>query len=228
MNISDCVMIILLLTNFSLLASSRLDACIRIITFQGILIAFLPILAVREAHTAFSYHPYFLALVILAVKGILFPILLKYTLRSVKVRREIEPFVGYGASIIIGVFAMVFSFWVCREIPIHDKMLSASALPIAIFTIFSGLFMIVSRVKAITQAIGYIVFENGIYVFGSALLIEQSFLVELGVIFDVFVMVFILGIMTFHINRAFDHINTARFGSGRNRGKLKSSRRMTD
>ena len=212
MNMSDCIMIILLLTNLSLLASSRLGACIRIMTFQGIIIAFLPILAVKETHTAFSYYPYLLALVILTVKGILFPVLLKYTLRSVNVRREIEPFVGYGASIIIGVVALILSFWVCSQIPIHDTMLSASALPIAIFTIFCGLFMIVSRVKAITQVIGYIVFENGIYVFGSALLIEQSFLVEVGIILDVFVVIFIMGIMTFHINRAFDHIDTDRLG----------------
>ena len=212
MNMSDCVMIILLLTNLSLLASSRLGACIRIMTFQGIIIAFLPILAVKETHTAFSYYPYLLALVILTVKGILFPVLLKYTLRSVNVRREIEPFVGYGASIIIGVVALILSFWVCSRIPIYDTMLSASALPIAIFTIFCGLFMIISRVKAITQVIGYIVFENGIYVFGSALLIEQSFLVEVGIILDVFVVIFIMGIMTFHINRAFDHIDTDRLG----------------
>lgn len=210
MNLSDCIMIILLLTNLSLLASSRLGACIRIMTFQGIIIAFLPILALREAHSAFSYYPYLLALVILTVKGVLFPLLLKYTLRSVNVRREIEPFVGYGASIIIGVTALILSFWVCSKIPVHAKMLSASALPIAIFTIFCGLFLIVSRVKAITQVIGYIVFENGIYVFGSALLIEQSFLVEVGIILDVFVVIFIMGIMTFHINRAFDHIDTDR------------------
>ena len=210
MNIADCVMIILLLTNLSLLSSSGLGACIRIMTFQGIIIAFLPLLAVKETHSAFSYYPYLLALVILTVKGILFPLLLKYTLRSVNVRREIEPFIGYGASIIIGVIALILSFWVCRQIPIHNQMLSASALPIAIFTIFCGLFVIVSRVKALTQVIGYIVFENGIYVFGSALLIEQSFLVELGIILDVFVVIFIMGIMTFHINRAFDHIDTDR------------------
>lgn len=210
MNMSDCIMIVLLLTNLSLLASSRLGACIRIMTFQGIIIAFLPILAVKEAHSAFSYYPYLLALVILTVKGILFPLLLKYTLRSVNVRREIEPFVGYGASIIIGVVALILSFWVCRQIPVHNQILSTSALPIAIFTTFCGLFLIVSRVKAITQVIGYIVFENGIYVFGSALLIEQGFLVELGIILDVFVVIFIMGIMTFHINRAFDHIDTDR------------------
>ena len=210
MNMSDCVMIILLLTNLSLLASSRLGACIRIMTFQGVIIAFLPILAVRETHTVFSYYPYLLALVILTVKGVLFPLLLKYTLRSVNVRREIEPFVGYGASIIIGVIVLIFSFWLCSQIPVHSKMLAVSALPIAIFTIFCGLFVIVSRVKAVTQVIGYIVFENGIYVFGSALLIEQSFLVEVGIILDVFVVIFIMGIMTFHINRAFDHIDTDR------------------
>ncbi len=207
MNAADTIMIFLILTNLSLLASSRFNACIKIVALQGVIVGLLPLIAANGPLTIYSY---LLALLIVTVKGILFPYLLKHTLRSVNVRREIEPFIGYGASIIIGVLALIVSFWLTTHIPFHDKILSTTAPAVAFFTIFCGLFIIVSRVQALTQVMGYIVFENGIYIFGSALLIEQSFLVELGIILDVFVVVFIMGITMFHISRAFDHIDTDR------------------
>ncbi len=214
MNIADTIMIFLILTNLSLLASSRLNACIKMVALQGILVGLLPLIAVKGPLTIYSY---LLALLIIAVKGVIFPYLLKYTLRSVDVRREIEPFIGYGASIIIGVIALIISFWLSMHIPFPEKILSNSAPAVSFFTIFCGLFLIVSRVKALTQVMGYIVFENGIYIFGSALFIEQSFLVELGIILDVFVVVFIMGIMMFHISRAFDHIDTDKLGEAKSR-----------
>ena len=202
-------MILLILTNLSLLASSRINACIKTVAMQGLIVGLLPLIASKGPLTIYAY---LLALLIITVKGILFPYLLRYTLRSVDVRREIEPFVGYGASIIIGVVALIVSSWLCMHVQFPEKILCQSAPAAAFFTIFCGLFLIVSRVKALTQVIGYVVFENGIYMFGSAMLIEQSFLVELGIILDVFVVVFIMGIITFHISRAFDHIDTDKLG----------------
>ncbi len=215
MNLPDSIMIFLILTNLSLLASSRLNACIKTVAIQGIIVGFLPLIATKCPLTIYSY---LLAILIITVKGILFPYLLRYTLRSVDVRREIEPFIGYGASIIIGVIALIMSFWLCRHITFPEPILSYTAPAAAFFTIFCGLFLIVSRVKALTQVIGYVVFENGIYMFGSAMLIEQSFLVELGIILDVFVVVFIMGIMMFHISRAFDHIDTNKLGESEKKG----------
>ena len=43
---------------------------------------------------------------------------------------------------------------------------------------------------------------------GVALVEEQPFLVEIGILLDVFAAVFIMGIAIFHINREFDHIDT--------------------
>jgi hydrogenase-4 component E len=74
--------------------------------------------------------------------------------------------------------------------------------------IFTGLFLIVSRRKALMQVLGYIVLENGIYAFGVALVVESPLLVELGVLLDVFVAVFVMGITMFHLSRAFDDIDT--------------------
>ena len=80
--------------------------------------------------------------------------------------------------------------------------------PAALFTILVGLFLIVSRRKALNQVLGYLVLENGIYAFGVAPgAASVPLLVELGVLLDVFVAVFVMGIAIYHINREFDHID---------------------
>jgi hydrogenase-4 component E len=81
-------------------------------------------------------------------------------------------------------------------------------VPVAFFSILTGLFVIVSRKNAITQVLGYIVMENGIYTFGIALAVKQPLLVEFGILLDIFVGVFVMGITIFNINREFEHIDT--------------------
>ena len=81
-------------------------------------------------------------------------------------------------------------------------------MPAGLFTVWTGLFMIVARRKAITQVLGFIVLENGIFTLGIVLVEAMPLLVELGVLLDIFVAVFVMGIIVFNINREFDHINT--------------------
>jgi hydrogenase-4 component E len=83
-------------------------------------------------------------------------------------------------------------------------------VPVALFSIFVGLFLIVARRKAITQVLGYLVLENGIYAFGLGAVHDASMLVELGILLDLVVAVFVMGIAIFHIARDFDHIDTDR------------------
>jgi len=87
-------------------------------------------------------------------------------------------------------------------------MTSALLVPVALSSILIGLFLIVSRKKAVNQVLGFLVLENGIFTFGVGLVRELSLLVELGVLLDVFVAVFVMGIMIFHISREFDHLDT--------------------
>jgi hydrogenase-4 component E len=90
------------------------------------------------------------------------------------------------------------------------EIASSLVVPVAFFTITSGLFLIVSRKKALTQVLGYLVMENGIYVFGTSIAARQPLLVELGILLDVFVAVFVMGIAIFHINREFEHTDVDR------------------
>jgi hydrogenase-4 component E len=58
----------------------------------------------------------------------------------------------------------------------------------------------------LNQVVGYLVLENGVYLFGLILAPEVPLLVELGILLDVFVAVFVMGIAIFHISREFDHL----------------------
>ncbi len=102
---------------------------------------------------------------------------------------------------------LCLSFWMASRLTPPQPLASPLILPFALTTILIGLFLIVSRKTALMQVVGYLVMENGIYIFGVALAQEEPFLVEMGVLLDVFVAVFVMGIAIFHINREFDHID---------------------
>ena len=81
------------------------------------------------------------------------------------------------------------------------------SMPVALFMIFVGLFVIISRRTALSQILGYIILENGVYAFGMVILAEVPVLVELGVLLDAFVAVFVMGVAIYHISREFDHVD---------------------
>jgi hydrogenase-4 component E len=167
---------------------------------------------------------WFLAGTVLVLKGIAFPLLLRRAQRGANVRREIEPYVGYTLSLGGGLAALGFSFWMSSRLPLPPAAVSELLVPFALFTFLVGLFLITTRKKALTQVIGYLTMENGIYAFGIGTAIESPLLVELGCLLDVFVAVFVMGIIIFHISREFDHIDTDRLASLRDWRSGQSSR----
>lgn len=206
----DTILIFLVLSNFLLLGSSRLSACIRFVAVQGILLGVLTLVAHEDGLTL---RTLLLALVSAGLKGAVFPWLLTRALREANVRHEIEPYVGYNLSILIGAVALAVSLWLSARLPLPSQPLSSLVVPVALFSILVGLLVIVSRKTALTQVLGYLVLENGIYAFGVGLVQQTPVLVELGVLLDVFVAVFVMGIAIFHISRQFDHIDTDRLAT---------------
>ena len=200
----DLVLVLVLLTNFLLLGSSRLTLCIRVVAVQGVAAGLLPFFLPSQGVTL---RVFLLVAGIVAVKGFIFPRLLFRTVRGAAVRHELEPFVGYSTSVAFGVVALGISLWLARRLNPPVPLPSLLTLPTALFTVLIGLFMIVSRRKAVTQVLGYLAMENGIYLFGITLAREEPLLVEMGVLLDVFVAVFVMGIAIFHISREFDHID---------------------
>jgi hydrogenase-4 component E len=202
----DTVLICIVLTSFLLLGSSRIGTCIRVAALQGILLGFLTL----AARADLSLRAPILALASTGLKGVAFPWLLSRALRDADVRREVEPFVGYNLSLLIGTATLAASLWLAARLPQPNPEVSSLVVPVALFTTLVGLFLIVSRRTALMQVLGYLVLENGIYAFGVGLVGGTPMLVELGVLLDLFVAVFVMGIAVFHINREFDHIDTDR------------------
>lgn len=201
----DTALVLLALTSLLLVASSRLTRCIRIVAFQGVILGVLTLLVHQRE---LVLRTLMLAAAIVALKGAVFPRLLSRVLQDIDVRREVEPLVGYISSLLLGTLMLAVSFWLSARLPLPTPAVSGLVVPVALFTTLIGLFLIVTRRTALTQVLAYVVLENGIYVFGVGLVQGTPILIELGVLLDVFVAVFVMGIAIFRINREFDHIDT--------------------
>lgn len=207
---TDAVIAVLILTNLRLIASSRISACIYAVACQGVLLGTLPLLVGPEHLTVRACA---LSGATVMLKGFFFPWLLIRALRSANARREMEPLVGYTLSLLIGAVLLATAMWLGRQLPLPVPAHSPMVLPLAMFNIMAGLFVIISRRKALTQVLGYLVMENGIFAFGLAFALSQPLLVELGILLDAFMAVFVMGITIFHISREFDHMDTDRLSA---------------
>jgi hydrogenase-4 component E len=201
---TDNILAVLLFTDLLLVGLSRLSGCIKLVALQGVLVGMLPLFS--PGHV--SSRAIVFCVVVCALKGIVFPILLSRAMRTVDARREVEPFVGFGWSILIGIGILAFSFYQAERMPIPAALVAGkTVMPAALATILIGLFLIVSRRKAVTQVLGYLVLENGISTFGLATVAGIPLLIELGLLLDVFVAVFVMGIVIHNISREFHHID---------------------
>jgi hydrogenase-4 component E len=200
--------ILLALTCIFLLGSSRLRISIRLVAVQGIL---LGIAAVLHGMGHPTIDNWAIGLGGILLKGMLLPWLLTYVLRRSGARLEIEPFVGFGASMLCGAVLLALSAWIAFRAGIDGRAISPALFAVSLYLVLTGLFLIITRRKAIAQTLGYLVMENGVYAMGLGIGHEFSFLVEMGVLLDVFVGVFLMGIMIFQIDRVFEHTDADRF-----------------
>lgn len=200
------VIALLVITDLLLLGSSRLRSCITVAALQGAVVSLLPVLLHGDEGWVRASS---LTVGSMLLKGGVFPWLLRRVLRESGVRREVEPFVGHTLSVMVGVAALAFAVWVDARLALPASATGHAPLlvPAGLATLLVGLFLIVSRRTAVTQVLGYLVVENGIYAIGVALVGGVPLLVELGVLMDIFVAVFIMSIAAYHISREFDHID---------------------
>ncbi|RPI21595.1 MAG: hydrogenase [Acidobacteria bacterium] len=203
----EWLLVLLVLSNLRLLASGRLGAKIRTVAAQGILLGLVPLLG-SSGHP--GVHAIAIATAGIVIKGFFFPWLLLRAVRETRINREVQPYVGYLASVMIGLAGLAGAFLLSRQLTPLPGAATSLLVTAALFSLFTGLFLIVSRKRAINQVLGFLVLENGVFLFGAGAMGEMSLLVELGILLDILVAVFVMGITLFHINREFDHIETNR------------------
>lgn len=200
----DVLLILGLVINFFALGVSRIRAVINAVAMQGVLLGVLPLLV----HPEIGMRGILLVVAVIALKGFVIPAFLIHALREVNIQREIRPLVGFLTSLLLNAvgtgLAMVYS----HTLPLVAQHVGLLLVPASLSTVLTGFLILTTRRKALVQVLGYLVLENGIFLFGLLLLEAMPFLVEIGVLLDLFTGVFVMGIIIHHINREFDSMST--------------------
>ncbi len=192
--------------NLAALGTHRLPSLISLAAIQGLILGCLPLLLETDA-------PWLAAAVslgTLGVKGVIIPMLLRRALRVARIDREIEPLLGFIPSMLLGAAAAIAAFALAGRLPLQPEHRDSLLVPGAITTVICGLLLLVGRVKAISQVCGYLILENGIYLFGMLLIGSMPLVVEAGILLDLTVAIFVAGIIVDRIQREFDSLDTRR------------------
>jgi hydrogenase-4 component E len=208
-SILNAMLVGVVLLNLFALGTSRIRALVQAAALQGILIGIMPLLV----HEHVAAMTWLIATATVLLKGTIIPQMLLKALRDAQIKREIEPLVGFMPSMLLGAIGTALSIAASSKLPIAPAQAQTLIVPTAFATIFTGFLLLTARAKAITQVIGYLMLENGIYIFGLLLLEAVPFLVEMGVLLDLFVGVFVISIIIHHINREFASLDTRRLSS---------------
>jgi hydrogenase-4 component E len=200
----DPLLIVALALNFVALGVSRIRGVINAVALQGILLGIFPLFI----HPEIGVRGILLVLVTVGLKGIGIPAFLVHAMREADIQHEVRPVLNYMGSLLLGAagtgLAMVFSY----TLPLAEKHAGLLLVPASLATVWTGFLMLTTRRKAIMQVLGYLLLENGIFLFGLLLLEAMPFLVEVGVLLDLFTGVFVMGIIIHHISREFASIST--------------------
>ena len=200
----DPLLIVALALNFVALGVSRIRGVINAVALQGILLGILPLFV----HPDIGLRGILLVVVTVGLKGFVIPRFLVHAMREANIQHEVKPVVNFMGSLLLGAvgtgLAMVFSY----TLPLAEEHTNSLLVPASLSTVWTGFLMLTTRRKAIMQVLGYLLLENGIFLFGLLLLEAMPFLVEVGVLLDLFTGVFVMGIIIHHISREFDSIST--------------------
>ena len=207
----DMVFVLLVVIDLFVLASSRLGAVIRAVGVQGALLALLTVLLASSAHDL--GHVLVLAIGALAIKAMLIPWLMFRAIREAAIRREMEPVIGFVPSMVLAGAGVALAFAFSGGLPLPSPGKHPFLVPTALATVWCGFLLVVSRRKAVTQVLGFLMLENGVFVFGLLLSDIMPVMVEAGVLLDLFAAVFVMGIVLFHINREFASLDTEKLSA---------------
>jgi hydrogenase-4 component E len=205
----DPALILVLLLNLFALGNSRIASVIRIVGFQGAVLGLMPLIV----HGHLGAMPLLVAAATVCLKGIVIPWMLLRAMREAQIRREMEPLIGFVPSMVLGTLGTGLALAFARQLPLAQAHLGPLLVPASLSTVFSGFILLTTRFKAISQVVGYLMLENGIFIFGMLLVEAMPLLVELGVLLDLFVGVFVITIIVNQIQAAFSSMDTRKLSS---------------
>lgn len=218
----DPGLVIALLLNFYILTVTNLKQVIYAVALQGALLGLLyPV-----AHTGLlpdggsdtvdplsALRLLGLTVGIVGIKGWVIPRFLLRAVRVADIRSQITSTIGVILPLLIGGVGTALAIVFARTLPMAEAHSSHLPIPAALATVVCGFLMLSTRREALGQVLGYIVLENGIFIFGLLLIEAVPIMVELGIVLDLFVGVFVMGIIFNHVSRAFPEASVEHLSS---------------
>lgn len=195
---------LLLLTSFAMLSQRRILSLVNLYAWQG---GVLSISTAIVAHTSGLHHLYISAVLSLVLKVIVLPWILHGLIRRLNVRWDTEPLLNIPTIMLVGILLVVFSFALSQPIAQLSTSIARSTLGIAMAVVMLSFLMMITRRKAISQVIGFLAMENGLFFAAMSATHGMPMVVELGVALDVLVGTLILGVFFFQIREQFDSLD---------------------
>ena len=185
----DILLIALAMTLLYMSIANRLYTYLRILVLQGFILFGATYFTLTNLSTI---NLLLIMLETIVFKAIAVPWFINYVIKRNRITRVAEPYLSNFASLIIVTSIIIVTIILSSSI--KDENLDKTFFVVALSTLFTGLYLIVTRKKIITHVIGHIVIENGVFVLSLAVGNEMPMLVNLGIMLDIFASVLILGV----------------------------------
>ncbi|HET7778107.1 MAG TPA: formate hydrogenlyase [Rudaea sp.] len=195
---------VLLLTSFAMLSQRRIVSLVNLFAIQG---AALSASTAIVAYTSGQHHLYYSAALSVALKMLLLPWILHRLIRRLNVRWDTEPLINIPTTMLVGIVLVVFAFGLAQPISQMSTTIARSTLGIALAVVMLSFLMMITRRKAISQIVGFLAMENGLFFAATSATYGMPMVVELGVALDVLIGMVILGVFFFQIREQFDSLD---------------------
>lgn len=208
-DLMNLLSMLILVSGFVLVSNKRVNSYIETFRLQSILLA---VVAGLFSGFKLIYKNeldgiIIIFILIIAIKVVYIPYLLKKTVKKVEYTVEKDFFINIPTSIIICCCLVILTWYIISKIPAIDNAYAKMFLTNSISVVLIGLFFMISRRKAISQIIGFLVLENGMFLTAILTTSGMPMIVELGMFFDLLTGVLIMGIFVFRISETFDSID---------------------
>jgi hydrogenase-4 component E len=203
----DILAAAILVTAFLVVSSRSLVFYIRLFALQSFFlgaVALLVVLGYGETHILIA------AVLTIAIKAIAIPVVLSRVIERIHVRKEVDFSINIPASLLLCGGMVILADSVAHSIlgaQRADAPAVSRVLSVSIAMMLIGLFIMTTRKKAITQIVGLLTMENGVFLSGLSITYGMPLIVEVGIFFDILVAVLILGVFIFRINKTFESIS---------------------
>ena len=197
----------MLVSAYLVVGQKALFTTIRLYAVQSLLLA---VVAATIAISEGRHELFVMAAITVALKTLLIPWFLMRVIDRIGIHREIEPFLNVPTSLLVCVGLTVVGYRVSTGFPSGAHHVGHHLIGVALSMLLIGLFLMVTRKKAITQILALLTVENAVFLVAVGVTSGMPLVVELGIAFDVILAVLVLGILVHRIVDRFESMDVSR------------------